>query len=89
MGASDWVPPWQDREVLARNICACVNTVDAWVAQGIIPPPRKRGGKLLWKWSEVDEWLTMGKPVGKEPGSKAEEIRNATRRAAAEAAARH
>ena len=25
---------------------------------GILPPPRKHGGKLMWKWSEVDDRLT-------------------------------
>jgi predicted DNA-binding transcriptional regulator AlpA len=81
-------PPWQDREVLGLCVGIVDNTIDAWVADGTLPPARKRGGKLLWKWSEVDERLTLGKEAGKAPPSKAEEIRNGTRAAAA-AAARH
>lgn len=85
---SDWVPPWQDMATLCANICVSERTVDAWVAQSILPPPRKRGGKLMWKWAEVDEWLTNGQP-GRSPDAKADEIRNATRRAAAETRTGH
>ena len=73
-------PPWQDIATLCAHICISQTTVDTWVAQGILPPPRKRGGKLMWKWDEVDEYLTNGKPGG--PDAKADEIKNATRRAA-------
>jgi predicted DNA-binding transcriptional regulator AlpA len=73
-------PPWQDMAALCQHICVSTTTVDNWVAQGILPPPRKRGGKLMWKWSEVDEYLTNGRP-GASPNSDAERIRDATRRA--------
>lgn len=89
MLAAGFRPPWMDREVLRLCLGIVDNTIDAWVADGTIPAARKRGGKLMWKWSEVDEWLTVGKQAGAGPVSKAEEIRNATRRAASEAAARH
>jgi predicted DNA-binding transcriptional regulator AlpA len=72
------VPPWLDKETLGRCTCLSDTTIDAWVAQGILPPPRKRGGKLMWKWSEVDERLTLGK-VGASPDADAERIRNGTR----------
>lgn len=75
-------PPWQDREVLGLCLVVHDDTIDNWVAQGILPPPRKRGGKLMWKWSEVDEWLTLGKSGGT-PDDPAERIRNATRAEAA------
>src|ERR1700682_5526562 len=48
--SSDWVPPWQDKPTLCMCLCLSENTVDAWVRQGLLPPPRKRGGKLMWKW---------------------------------------
>lgn len=60
----DFIPPWQDMPTLCAHICASPNTVNTWVEQGILPPPRKRGGKLMWKWSEVDERLTVGAPKG-------------------------
>lgn len=82
------MPPWVDKAKLAWAICVADSTIDAWVGDGTLPPPRKRGGKLLWKWSEVDERLTVGKEAGAAPVSKAEEIRNGTRAAAA-ATARH
>jgi len=71
-----------DTPTLCANICASERTVDAWVAQGLLPPPRRIGGKRLWKWSEVDEYLTNG-GVTRSPDAQADEIRNATRRAAA------
>jgi len=74
------LPPWQDKATLCANICASDRTVDAWVLEGILPPPRKRGGKLMWLWAEVNDYLLNGQP-GRSPDAKADEIRNATRRA--------
>ena len=79
------VPAWVDMPTLCREICVSDTTVDNWVGQGILPPPRKRGGKLMWKWQEVDEWLTNGRPGGND---LATEIRDGTRREA-EASRRH
>ena len=72
-------PPWMDMATLCAHTCLSPNTVDAWIAKGILPAARKRGGKLMWKWSEVDERLTLGEA---EPDTEAERIRNATRKAA-------
>lgn len=84
----DFIPPWQDMPTLCAHICATPNTVDTWVVKGILPPPRKRGGKLMWKWAEVDQYLTAGK-AGEGPVSEADRIRDATQRAAAERHAGH
>ena len=81
-------PPWQDMPTLCVHICVSSTTVENWVAQGILPAPRKRGGKLMWKWSEVDAYLTNGRPDGS-PESDAERIRRGTREAAAESRAGH
>ena len=77
-----FIPPWQDSVTLAKHICVSASTIDNWVSQGILPPPRKRGGKLMWKWEEVDAWLTDGRAGS--PDAEAERIRNATRRVATE-----
>jgi hypothetical protein len=53
-------PPWQDTMTLAQHICVSPSTIENWVAAGILPPPRKRGGKLMWRWSEVDTRLAEG-----------------------------
>lgn len=53
-------PPYQGAATLAANLDICERTVDAWVKQGILPPPRVRGGKRLWKWSEVENYLENG-----------------------------
>jgi predicted DNA-binding transcriptional regulator AlpA len=70
---------------LCSNICASASTVENWVAKGILPPPRKHGGKLMWKWEEVDDWLTNRT----NPDAEAERIRNGTRAAAAESRTGH
>lgn len=76
-------PPWQDISTLCSHICVSPSCVDIWVKQGLLPPPRLRGGKRLWRWSEVEKYLegandTMPCSVDEQ----AESIRNATRRAA-------
>jgi hypothetical protein len=78
-------PPWQDIVTLAQHLCCSTNTIENWVGQGILPAPRKRGGKLMWKWDEVDRKLTVG-AEGASPDQEAERIRNGARAAAA---ARH
>lgn len=85
----NYPPPWMDRITLAEHISCSDRTVDNWVAQRILPPPRQRGGKPMWKWSEVDEWLTLGGPDERPAGDKAREIRDATRRAAQERLTSH
>lgn len=72
-------PPWQDKELLCQNIPISPGTVDNWVAEGILPPPRTFKGRVMWKWSEVDEMLTAG---GRSPDAEAERIENGTRQAA-------
>lgn len=76
MSALPYPPPWQDTVTLAAHLSVSTRTIDNWVAQGILPPPRSRGGKRLWKWSEVDERLSMRDGS---PETLADRIRNGTR----------
>jgi hypothetical protein len=48
-----FIPPYQDSATLCAHLCISDGTLDAWVRQGLLPPPRRIGGKRLWKWSEV------------------------------------
>ncbi len=75
----NYPPPWQDMVTLCKHLCLSAKSVENWVAQGILPAPRKRGGKLMWKWAEVDARLTLGDASGS-PDADAERIKNATRR---------
>jgi hypothetical protein len=79
----NFVPPWQDLATLCAHICATPHTVNAWVVQGTLPPPRMRGGKQMWKWSEVDEYLTRGREAVA-PDADAQRIRENVKRAQAE-----
>ena len=56
------MPPWVDMEKLCWAICTCPTSVENYVAQRKLPPPRKLGAKRLWKWKEVEEWLANGAP---------------------------
>jgi hypothetical protein len=70
------IPPWQDMATLCKHISCSPNTVEKWVAEGILPPPRKRGSQSMWKWSEVDDYLTHGS----HEAADIDRIREATRR---------
>lgn len=71
-------PPWQDRMTLAAHLCISPESVENWVRAGTIPPARMRSGKLMWKWSEVDAWMTEGNPEA--PGSRPGSIKDAVKR---------
>jgi hypothetical protein len=70
---------------LTRNICVCERTVDTWVKQGLLPPPRLIGGKRLWKWKTVESYLEGTHNEAQTPERQAEDITNATRAASGRA----
>ena len=72
-----------DMPTLCAHICATPNTVDSWVKEGLLPQPRRVKGKQMWKWAEVDEYLSKGGSQSGDP--EAERIKNATKQAEAHA----
>ena len=75
------IPAWVDKATLCRETCLSDRTVDAWVRQGLLPPPRTRGGKLMWRWTDVDAYLDRGgKDAPASPETQQEAIRVATER---------
>jgi predicted DNA-binding transcriptional regulator AlpA len=56
------VPAWVDKATLCRETCLSERCVDNWVRDGRLPPARHRGGKLMWRWAEVDRYLDVGGP---------------------------
>ena len=50
-------PPYMDLATLSQHICAGESTIENWVKLGQFPPPRKIGGKRLWKWEDVERHL--------------------------------
>ena len=76
-------PAYLDTARLCEELCISERTVDAWVRQGILPAPRQRGGKRLWKWIEVERCIDNGAPSVAVADPEAERIRDATRQLAA------
>lgn len=70
------VPAWVDKARLMLETCHSERGIDLWVQQEVIPPGRMRGGKLMWKWSEVDACLDRGATEGQ---SIEEQVRQRTR----------
>jgi predicted site-specific integrase-resolvase len=82
------IPTYVDIARLCHELSISERTVDAWVRQNILPPPIQRGGKRFWKWREVERYLDQGGPSAPPSADQqAEDIRNATKRMAEEAAA--
>ena len=85
MARDQHIPAYVDIARLCRELCLCESTVEAWMKNGKLPPPKVSDGKRLWKWIEVeralDGWEQKTQEFG---GTLAERIRDATRRIAAE-----
>ena len=73
------IPAYPDISRLTHELCISERTVDAWVKQGILPPPKNKGGKRLWKWSEVEAYLDG---AGEGLTAELEDIRNETKKQA-------
>lgn len=54
------IPAWVDRARLMKETCRSDEGINALVRDGLIPPGKMRGGKLMWKWEKVDAWLEHG-----------------------------
>lgn len=76
------MPAYVDIARLRHHLCICDRTVDAWLKEGLLPPPRVIKGKRLWKWAEVERRLDGGaSTVPSSPDEQADRIRNATKAA--------
>jgi len=75
-----FIPPWMDAATLAAHLCICEGTVDAWVRHGILPPPKMKGGKRMWRWADVDRQLDDDGTDMPSSADLAERVRHATSR---------
>lgn len=48
---------WLSREELAVRLGKTTRTVSRWVAQRVLPPPRRFPDGNYWRPEEVDRWL--------------------------------
>jgi predicted DNA-binding transcriptional regulator AlpA len=73
-------PPWQDVTTLCAHICVSEGTLDNWTRLHGFPPARMRGGKRVWRWSEVDAWMAGNSDIV-DQDNLIEKVRHATREA--------
>jgi predicted DNA-binding transcriptional regulator AlpA len=56
--APGFIPPFQDLPTLAAHTCLGEATIERMVKDGRFPQPRrKKAGKNLWVWREVEQFL--------------------------------
>ena len=49
----DRVPEYVTRQRAAAELCMSDDTFDKYVREGVLPSPKRRGGLMRWKWSEI------------------------------------
>jgi len=75
------VPEFVDKARLCFETSLGATTVDRNVELGKLPPPVKIGGKLLWEWAEVRDWIKKcGNPATRQV-SLEDRIREQSRQA--------
>lgn len=58
MSAAPW-PDYCKKETLAKRLNLAVGAVDQLVQRGLLPPPIVVGDAKLWRWADVDAWLSQ------------------------------
>ena len=82
MTALPYPPPFQDLRTLAAHICASEHTIENWVKMGLLPTPKRVGGKRLWEWKKVQQHLAgADSPASSSTDDLAKRITDATRAA--------
>ena len=66
MSETTKVPEFVDKSRLCFETCMGETTIDRHVETGLLPRPIKLGGKLVWEWSEVRDWIKNGNPETRE-----------------------
>jgi predicted DNA-binding transcriptional regulator AlpA len=52
-------PPFQDLRTLALHVGLSKRTIEERVRLGQFPQPRRKFGKRLWVWKEVEQFLAL------------------------------
>jgi prophage regulatory protein len=51
-----------DARRLAEMLGAGIRTIRSWDASGVLPRPVRVGGRVVWRVSEIRDWLDAGAP---------------------------
>jgi predicted DNA-binding transcriptional regulator AlpA len=49
----DHIPEYLTRQRAAVELCMSDDTFDKYVREGTLPQPKRRGGLVRWRWSEI------------------------------------
>lgn len=75
VGQDGFIPPFQDLATLSRHLCCGESTIENWVRAGLLPPPKRVGGKRLWVWKEIERHIAgTGDPSALSTDQLAEKI---------------
>lgn len=72
-------PPIMDKATLAWHLSIHPDTVDARIEAGLLPPGTMWGGKLMWKWADVEAQVSARLGPSNDLAAK---VRHATRKIA-------
>ena len=51
-------PDYCKRETLAKRLDIKPGAIDQYVKRGLLPPPIQVGEALLWRWADVDQFIS-------------------------------
>ena len=51
-------PDYCNRATLAKRLDIKPGAVDQYVKRGLLPPPIQVGEALLWRWTDVDRYIS-------------------------------
>jgi predicted DNA-binding transcriptional regulator AlpA len=54
------IPAYISRKRAAHQLDMSPDTFDNYVRKGILPPPKRRGKLMRWKWAEISNVLDGG-----------------------------
>jgi hypothetical protein len=57
------VPAYVCKQTACRQLEMSDDTFDKYVREGVLPPPKRRGGLVRWKWCEIVSALDGGGAV--------------------------
>ena len=78
----EFTPLYLDMAGMVRNLHASERSIETYVKQGLLPAPKRLGGKRIWLTTDVIAAIDGNSETGLSNDPLAERIRDATKAAA-------